>query len=107
MKQLIKNFLDKRAPMEPHGAIASQKSLNEIDHLLKSGCDVNGRDDDGNTPLHLAARYHSDPKVLELLLNAGAELEPENKEEKTPLHFAVENNENTEVKSLLRYMNIY
>ena len=40
------------------------------------------------TPLLKAARYNSDPAILEMLLNAGADPDCCDLDENTPLHFA-------------------
>jgi hypothetical protein len=40
------------------------------------------------TPLLKAARYNSDPAILEMLLNAGADPDAHDLDESTPLHFA-------------------
>jgi len=55
--------------------------------LLANGADARGRDRDGNTPLHHAARS-SDPGVAALLRDAGAELDARNDEGVTPLGVA-------------------
>jgi ankyrin repeat protein len=54
---------------------------------LANGADARGRDRDGNTPLHHAARS-SDPGVAALLRDAGAELDARNEEGVTPLGIA-------------------
>lgn len=55
--------------------------------LLANGADARGRDRDGNTPLHHAARS-SDPGVAALLRDSGAELDARNDEGVTPLGVA-------------------
>ncbi|WP_140909788.1 ankyrin repeat domain-containing protein [Cognatiluteimonas lumbrici] len=55
--------------------------------LLANGADPRARDQDGNTPLHHAARS-SDPGVAALLRDAAAELEAINDEGLTPLGVA-------------------
>ncbi len=55
--------------------------------LLANGADARGRDRDGNTPLHHAARS-SDPGVAALLRDSGAELDARNDEGVTPLGIA-------------------
>ena len=55
--------------------------------LLANGADARGRDRDGNSPLHHAARS-SDPGVAALLRDAGAELDARNDEGVTPLGVA-------------------
>jgi ankyrin repeat protein len=52
--------------------------------LLANGADPRARDQDGNTPLHHAARS-SDPGVAALLRDAAADLEVRNDEGLTPL----------------------
>ena len=42
--------------------------------LVRSGADVNARDDRNNAPLHLAVRHNPDPAVAAALLEAGAEV---------------------------------
>ena len=49
-------------------------SFNCVHTLIKSGADVNKRDDTGRTALMVAAADQSDNKYLELLLKAGADV---------------------------------
>jgi ankyrin repeat protein len=50
--------------------------------------DVNARDDEGFTPLHMAARS-GDPRAVDLLLSAGAEVDAAESYGFTPLHEAI------------------
>ena len=66
---------------------------------IESGADPHARDDDGNTPLHYAAREESSANVV-LLLQQGVEVEIRNGDGRTPLHFAA-SSENPAVATAL------
>ena len=59
----------------------------DITRCLKSGADLKAQDNDGMTPLHLAAKVKS-PKVVPKLLKAGSYPNARNKFGWTPLHLA-------------------
>lgn len=55
--------------------LANEGDLEAISEALDDGVDVNFRDIDDRTPLHLAA-CHGSSQVVELLLGRGAEVDP-------------------------------
>ncbi|MBK8454703.1 MAG: ankyrin repeat domain-containing protein [Thiofilum sp.] len=63
---------------------------------------INQRDENGNTALHLAV-LNQNPIIIELLLAAGADTEIYNNDSLTPLLLAIEKPNLTIVKSLLGY----
>jgi hypothetical protein len=58
-----------------------------VDLFLSKGCNINERDEAGNTPLHYAAQYGKADLVV-LLVEKGAELNAKNTFEDTPLKLA-------------------
>ncbi|GBF99778.1 hypothetical protein Rsub_12218 [Raphidocelis subcapitata] len=62
-----------------------------VDALIKAGADVNGRDQDGATPLHWLAACPADAEHLEVaaaLLSAKADVQAVDHQQGTPLHAA-------------------
>ena len=55
--------------------------------LLGHGANISDADDDGDTALHLAARYGKE-EVVKVLLNTGAIISVKNAPRDTPLHLA-------------------
>ena len=63
----------------------------EIQSALVNGADINARDEDGWTPLMLAALASENPEVITVLLEAGADAGLETIEGKTAFDYAEEN----------------
>ncbi|URD85252.1 serine threonine protein kinase [Musa troglodytarum] len=79
--------------------LASEGDLEGIEEVLASGVDVNFRDIDGRTALHVAA-CQGFADVVRLLLDRGAQVGPEDRWGSTPLADAIHYN-NHEVIDLL------
>lgn len=67
---------------------ASTGNLNSVDRLIKSGCNINSRADDGSTALHCAARA-GQAAVLELLIERGADVNARNRRGRIPVFEAI------------------
>ena len=68
-----------------------------VETAINNGADVNTRNENGDTPLTLAAELNTDHKVLEVLLKAGADIEAKNINNSTPLHLSARFNHNPDV----------
>ncbi len=72
----------------------------EFESCLELGEEVNARDSDGNTPLHLAAEA-ANPSAATILLDAGADVNALSNNGATPLHMTVRNESADIMTSLL------
>ena len=75
-------------------------NIEAVKQHLTVGTDVNGKDEDGRTPLHLAA-FYGQYKIAELLITKGANMNAKTTYSQTPLDVAVERKKN-ETAALLR-----
>lgn len=93
-------LLDNKRRLALHHA-AETGSLLVMELLLpRLNRNINDRDVDGYTPLHLAAMNKRDD-MIELLIDGGASLSITDKKERTPLFYAVENFDCTKVQALI------
>ena len=63
-------------------------AVEDVTDCLTSGADIKARDEDGETPLHWAARFNENPAVIAALLDAGADPEARDEAGKTPWDYA-------------------
>ena len=59
-----------------------------IEVLLEAGADPVARDQDGDTPLHIAANWTDDLAIIEALLDAGADVTAKNEDGDRPMDLA-------------------
>jgi ankyrin repeat protein len=59
----------------------------QVKKLISKGADVDSKNNDGNTPLHLAAIYGT-PEIVANLISKGADVDSKNNNGNTPLHLA-------------------
>ncbi|KAF7839771.1 ankyrin-3 isoform X1 [Senna tora] len=86
--------------LNPLHKCASNGDTDLVHKLIKGGFDVNAFDDDGYTPLMLAAREcHS--KVCELLVSFGAKCDIQNERHETALSLARENGVGNEAERVI------
>lgn len=73
----------------------------EIENLIKSGANVNLKDEDGWTALMYAVRYQQNIAIVKSLINAGAEVKEKNTYGLSALLLAATYNDNPEIIKLL------
>ena len=77
-------------------------STADVKAEIKSGANVNARDEDGMTPLHHTAKSkYGKPAIIKLLIDAGALVNARDDDGDTPLHYAVVYGTADTVKMLL------
>lgn len=93
-----------RAGWTPLHRAAFNLNRTVVPVLVAFGADLEARNTDGSTPLHLGAeQFHlrGDPEIVESLLGAGADPSARDATGDTPLHRAAEHNQNPAVVRLL------
>ena len=70
--------------------------------LLDAGADLNARNNDDSTPLHIAARWGRNPAVIIALLEGGADPKQRNDEGVLPYEWALKNKHFIGTEVLLR-----
>ena len=81
--------------------LVQEADVATVQAAIDAGANLEVRNEDGRTPLMLAAWYNENA-VVQVLLDAGADLEARDTEYgNTPLMFAARHNENAEVVQVL------
>lgn len=71
-----------------HLAVYCFQSAEVIKHRIENGNDINGKTDEGDTPLHIAA-YSGQYNLIKNFLQSGAEVSVFNNRRHSPLHAAI------------------
>eukprot|EP01132_Coremiostelium_polycephalum_P000308 gene308-397_t len=105
-KELVRLNLDVNGKKTLHwaakyGKVDLEGHIEVINLLLKKRAQVGARDNNGWTPLHLAAK-NDHKEVVKLLLKQEAQVYARDNNGCTPLHLAAENGYTDVVKSLLK-----
>jgi len=68
--------------------VASRGTVQDVEHHIKNGVDVNVKNNSGNTPLHATAALNPDAAVVQYLIDQKADINARNKKYMTPMFFA-------------------
>ena len=78
---------------------AATGKVKDADKLLNRGADVNFRESDGSTPLHMAVSY---PEMIKFLIGKGAKVDAADNEHAQPIHCAAFRGHLESVKLLVK-----
>ncbi|MGA1203859.1 MAG: ankyrin repeat domain-containing protein, partial [Planctomycetota bacterium] len=85
----------------PLHAAARDDDLTRVRSLVEAGAAIDARDNDGWTPLMLAAANSTTPEIVQLLLDKGAAIDARDLLDKTPLMLAADHSTTPEIVQLL------
>lgn len=80
----------------------SQNNINIVRELISNGADINEKNVDNNTPLHLATN-ENDIDIVRELISKGADINGKNLDNNTPLYLALERNNLNICYELIKY----
>ncbi len=83
--------------------VAKRGTASELWEFFEDNADVDlkAKDNDGRTPLHLAAGHNPDVEAVEFLLNYNPDINAKSNLGMTPLHNAAKNNSNVMITQAL------
>jgi len=77
--------------------VRERREIEVVKFLVSKGADVNAKNKDDNTPLHLAASWNGHIEVIEFLVSKGADISVTNVAGYSPLMAAIRYNGNAEI----------
>ena len=86
-KQLVERKTASQQPQDQLFQAVQQGNLSDISNAIKNGADINGQDENGNTPLHWAAKS-GNLENIKYLITTGAKINIKNKIGNAPLRWA-------------------
>lgn len=107
---LLKNGADYSLPSRDNQTTvmlaARNNEMSILEYVLsnKLYSDIDEKDDEGQSALHIVARFGYNPKILETLVAAGADINVKNKMEATILHSAAKNDDVNIIKTVVEVL---
>ena len=72
------------------GWLHLRNDVRSVKAYIEAGTDVNTRDKNGNTPLHMAVMaFQDNSDAVQLIIEAGADVNARNEKGETPLHLSI------------------
>lgn len=99
MQQPLKIHATDVSGLPVHHAVLSL-NVEALNRCIDQKLDLNAKDKDGNTPIHLAAQYNL-LELVQILIDGEADLNSRNFLYATPMHTAIENGSNEVIQELI------
>ncbi|MBQ2125793.1 MAG: ankyrin repeat domain-containing protein, partial [Spirochaetales bacterium] len=96
-----KKFQGPPMAIEDFFKLCESGTFKEVQAAIRTGVNVNSRNEYGVTPLMFAVEHNEDREVVKILINAGADVNAEDESNKTPLMYASEYCKNEKIVKLL------
>jgi len=94
-------YVVKNWTAQPSPPSLRKGEIEVVQFLVDNSANVNAKDKDGNTPLHLAVQGRENIEIVQLLVSAGADVNAKDNDGKTPLDIAKEVRGNTAIVEFL------
>ncbi|OEY86867.1 hypothetical protein BIY23_04545 [Wolbachia pipientis] len=85
-----------------HSTSDNKHDIDIIKYFIEKTDDINEKNNDGDTPLHIAAAKHGLQDIVECLIQKGADINEQNNNGDTPLHIAAKHGLQDIVKCLIQ-----
>ncbi len=112
-KDILNLLINKRVKIDTENNYPLHRAVNNghtgsVEILLKNGADVNRKNENGQTPLHIITSCYGTAwinrfDIIDILMKNGAEINKRDAKGNTPLYYAVETGDIKLVDTLLSY----
>ncbi|KAJ5072616.1 ankyrin repeat protein [Anaeramoeba ignava] len=102
---LIPNLNGKETKL--HIFCRNNESITNIKKLIEKGSDINAKDYQNETPLHLVCRYQKNEnsfEIIKFLIEKGADINAKNYQNQIPLHLACQYQQNENTFQIIKFL---